>query len=373
VAAALYLGLACGPRMAGVDAALIELDEKTAPRLLAAQFAPYPERVRSALADLPRAGDEAIDRLGRLDVELGRFFSQAAIALLEAAGVDGRDVRAIGSEGQTLRHRPDVEPPFLLELGDPNSIAEITGLTTVADFRRRDLAAHGEGVPLVPAYLVAMLADPREDRAVLEVADVARLTLIPARGRTTAFDTGPANALLDAWAARHLGSGRDEDGAWADVGRVDSDLLETLLSDPYFDRPPPKRAAPELFNPSWLEAQLEGRRLQPADTQATLTALSADAAVSALRGRLPACRRLFVCGRAVGNRTLMARLERSLAGCAVESTAKAGVDPEWIRAAAFAWLARETLARRPANRPELTGADRSVVLGGIYEGALSPP
>jgi anhydro-N-acetylmuramic acid kinase len=364
----LYLGLACGVPTAGVSAALVDL-EGTAPRLLAAHRKDYPERIRAALAELARPPDDALDRMARLDVELGRHFSAAALELLAAAGLNAPDVRAIGSGGQTVRHRPDVEPPYTIQLGDPSSVAEATDITTVADFRRRDLAAHGEGAPLVPGFLVAVLAHPREDRAVLELREVARLTLMPAGGPTAAFDAGPANALLDPWALRHLGPGRDEDGQWAAGGRVDVDLLETLLGDPYFERPPPKHAAPELFSQAWLAAHLDGRRLPPADVQATLVDLSAQAAARALLGRLPDCRRLLVCGRGVHNRALMDRLGGALPDCTVESSASEGVDPDWVEPMAFAWLAREALEGRPANLPELTGADRRTLLGGIYPGA----
>ena len=370
MSAALYLGLAGGARTVG--AALVELDGRL-PRLLAARATRYPERLLVALTGLAGPSEEGLERLARLDVELGRLFAAAALELLAEAGVGARSVRALGCDGRTVRHRADAEPPFIVQLGDPSSIAEATGITTVADFRRRDLAARGEGTPLLPAFYVAVLGDAREDRAVLELRDVARLTLIPARERVSAFDTGPANALLDAWALRHLGPERDDLGTWAASGQVDTDLLETLLGDPYFDRPPPKQAGPELFSADWLAAHLEGRALAATDVQATLTALSARAAARSLHGRLPACRRLLVCGRGLRNRALMEALAGALPHCRVESSAAAGVHPDWMDPVACAWLAKQALEGRPGNLPDVTGADHPVVLGGIYPGDTPGP
>ncbi|HKJ77577.1 MAG TPA: anhydro-N-acetylmuramic acid kinase [Gammaproteobacteria bacterium] len=366
-----FVGLLSGTSMDAVDAALVEFDGD-APRLLAHHDLPYPDDLRQELAALARPGaadGDALDRLGTADIALGRWFARAVAELLADAGVPADSVTAIGSHGQTVRHRPEGPHPFSLQIGDPNVIAQATGITTVADFRRRDLAAGGQGAPLAPAFHAAVFRHAGEDRAVLNLGGIANLTTLPAGpdGPVLGFDTGPANTLLDAWAQRHLGRPRDDAGAWGASGTVDPTLLARLRGDGYFSRRAPKSTGPEHFHLDWLTERLAGSEA-PADVQATLQALTATTVADALQDALPGAKRLLVCGGGVHNDAVMARLAEAGAPVAVESTAAYGVDPDWVEAAAFAWLARATLAGRPGNLPAVTGAAAPVVLGGVYPG-----
>ncbi|MEJ7747594.1 MAG: anhydro-N-acetylmuramic acid kinase, partial [Luteimonas sp.] len=271
-----------------------------------------------------------------------------------------------GSHGQTVRHRPDAQHPFTWQLGDGNVIAERTGITTVADFRRRDVAAGGHGAPLMPAFHAAMLHSPDEDRAVLNLGGIANFTLLPRVGDVRGFDTGPANALLDAWCAQHSGQAFDAGGAFAASGRIDESLLARLLDNPWFALPPPKSTGREQFHLRWVQAQLGDARIGAADVQATLLELSAATVADALRATQSSTRRVLVCGGGVHNPLLLERIGARLPGVIVESTAAHGLDPDFVEAMGFAWLARETLAGRPGNLPSVTGATGSRVLGAVY-------
>ena len=288
------------------------------------------------------------------------------------AGVAHRQVKAIGSHGQTVRHRPQGRLAFSLQIGDPSRIAERTGITTVADFRRRDIAAGGEGAPLVPAFHAALFRRPGEARAVLNVGGIANLTLLPGDpgAQISGFDTGPGNRLLDDWIRRHHGQDYDARGAWAATGQVEATLLEALLADPYFVRPPPKSTGTEHFNLAWAERSLpQLATLNREDVQATfaeLTARSIGAAAAPARACRPsAC---WCVAGAATTMHLMERIATAARGMQVETTDAHGIDADWVEAMAFAWLARETLAGRPGNLPAVTGAQGPRVLGGIYPG-----
>lgn len=308
----------------------------------------------------------SLDAVGTLDTHLGQAFADAANALIDESRVDRARIRAIGSHGQTLRHRPSGAFPFSLQLGDASVIAERTGITTVADFRRRDIAAGGQGAPLLPIFHAAMLRDPHEARAVLNLGGIGNLTLLPVSGPVRGFDTGPANGLMDAWSERHLGAAFDAGGAFAARGHVDENLLARLLDDPYFALPPPKSTGRDQFHLGWLDAQLQDTTRAPEDVQATLCELTAASVANALRAAQPETKRVLVCGGGVHNPALLARLASRLPDVAIESTATHGLDPDFVEAMAFAWLARETLAGRPGNLPEVTGARGLRVLGAIH-------
>ena len=361
----LFIGLMSGTSVDGIDAALLRF----APRLelLHARTYPLDPALAAEVLRLSQARAEVhLDDLGRLDTRLGEALAQAATTLLAEAGVPAEAVAAIGSHGQTLRHGPGGAHPFTLQLGDGNRIAERTGITTVADFRRRDVAAGGQGAPLVPAFHAAVLRDPDEDRAVLNVGGIANLSLLPTQGPVRGFDTGPGNGLMDAWIARHRGEAYDRGGAFAAAGRVDAQLLSALLAEPWLALPPPKSTGRDLFHGDWLDRHLAGRELSPADVQATLNRYTARSIADALRAHLPACARVLVCGGGVHNPVLMANLGADLPGLAIESTAAHGLDPDYVEAMAFAWLAREALAGRPGNLPEVTGARGPRVLGTVF-------
>ena len=364
-AAALYLGLISGTSADGIDVALAEFDP--APRLLAARTLPYDPALRTeilALAQSEAAFD--LDTYGRLDVRIGEAFAAAAISLLDSTGIAPDRVHALGSHGQTVRHRPHGAHPFTLQVGDPSVIAERTGLTVVADFRRADVAAGGQGAPLLPAFHAELMALPGTTRAVLNLGGIANLTVLAADGGVSGFDTGPASALLDAWCLRHRGSACDRDGAFAASGRADAGLLATLLADPWFAAAPPKSTGRESFHLGWLDARLTDRQRDPADVQATLVELTARSVADAVAAHAPGTREVLACGGVVHNPVLMAALARALAPAGLRSTAAVGVDPDFVEAMAFAWLARERLAGRPGNRPSVTGAHGPRLLGAIH-------
>lgn len=365
-----YIGLMSGTSMDAVDAALVELRGDHI-ALVARRSLPLPEALRAALIEASHDHHTPIAHIAELDVRLGRLFAEAALDLLRTNAVAAAKVRAIGSHGQTVYHRPQGDTPTSLQIADPNLIAELTGITTVADFRRRDIAAGGQGAPLVPAFHDAVFRSDAEDRAVVNLGGIANITLLP-RDRAApvrGFDTGPGNALMDYWVHRHRRAAYDDGGAWAASGCVQPSLLAALLREPYFTQPPPKSTGRELFNPGWLNALLTqaGAGLAPADVQATLCELTAVSVAHAIQQHAPGCARVLVCGGGAYNATLMARLAALLAR-PVESTALHGIDPKWVEAMAFAWLARQTLLGRPGNLPAVTGARAPVVLGAIYPG-----
>jgi anhydro-N-acetylmuramic acid kinase len=364
-AGGLFLGLISGTSVDGIDAALVAFDP--APRLLFGRTYPLPDALAADVLRLSQADAlVSLDEVGRLDTRLGQAFAATAVRALADAGIDASQVRAIGSHGQTLRHDPRGDAPFTQQLGDASLIAEATGLTTVADFRRRDVAAGGQGAPLMPAFHAAMLGAADEDRAVLNLGGIANLTLLPRAGVVRGFDTGPANGLMDAWCQLHRGEAFDRDGAFAAAGRVDEPLLARLRADPWFALPPPKSTGRDHFQLDWLRACLADEAATAADVQATLCELTAATVADALLATQPETRRVLVCGGGVHNAQLMRRLAARLPAMAVASSADAGFEPDFIEAAGFAWLARETLAGRPGNLPSVTGARGPRILGAIH-------
>ena len=369
----LYLGLISGTSADGIDAALVRFAAGTPTRceLVLGRTYAWDAGLRERLVELGQGGDaRSLEELGMLDVQVAEAFADAATALIGEAGVAADAVAALGSHGQTVRHRPagagyDGRHPFTWQIGDGAAIAERSGMTTVADFRRRDVAAGGHGAPLMPAFHAALLHDPGEDRAALNLGGIANFTLLPARGEVRGFDTGPANCLLDAWALRQLGTPYDADGRYAASGTVDAGLLARLRAEPWFALPPPKSTGREQFHLPWLQAQLRGDEA-PQDVQATLLELSAVTVAEALLAHQPATRRVLACGGGVRNAALLARIAAHLPGVTVESTAAYGLDPDFVEAMGFAWLARQTLAGLPGNLPSVTGARGLRVLGCVH-------
>jgi len=367
----LYLGLISGTSADGIDVALASFEP--APRLHASATCAYPDDLRQRILGLAQGdGRIALDELGALDVEIARAFAAAALRVLAGHGVTPGDVHALGSHGQTVRHRPATTVPYTLQLGDPSVIAEATGIVTVADFRRRDMAAGGQGAPLAPAFHAAMLGSDGASHVVLNLGGIANITLLPERSAAPilGFDTGPASCLLDAWAQRHRGVGFDADGRFAASGRTNQALLARLLADPYFQAPPPKSTGREIFHLRWLEQHLDGGDIAPADVQATLLELTVRTVADAIRTHAPGASEVLVCGGGVHNGALMNALAAALAPLPVRSTAVRGIDPDFVEAMLFAWLARERMLGRPAPGVcSVTGARGPRVLGGIYFGA----
>lgn len=364
---ALFIGLISGTSLDGIDAALVDLTTAV-PQLVQAHHAPYDPILLQHLRALSQPGDNEIDRLGELDRQVAIAFAGAVEDLLAQAGVEAHRITAIGSHGQTARHRPAAEFPFTLQIGDPNTLAEMTGITTVADFRRRDMAAGGEGAPLVPAFHQAILQKAGLARVVLNLGGIANITCLPpGEGATVrGYDTGPANTLLDAWISRHQGQAYDRNGDWARSGRLIGTLLRDLLADPYFSLAPPKSTGTEYFNLAWLESRLAAHEYDPADVQHTLAELTAVSVADAIAAEGLADGETLVCGGGVHNLFLMQRLQHLLPAGRVCSTAAYGLDPDWVEAMAFAWLAQRTLNGLSGNLPSVTGARRAVTLGAIY-------
>lgn len=352
-----------------IDAALVEFDGDQL-EVLAASTTPLPFGLRDQILSLYEPGTNEIDRLGSLDQALAKCFAQAASQLLENSGKSAEDVAAIGSHGQTIRHRPRPASglPFTLQIGDPNSLAELTGITTVADFRRRDMAANGQGAPLTPGFHRAVFGRPGCNRAIINIGGIANITWLPATGPVTGYDTGPGNGLMDAWIFNSLQRNFDADGDWAAQGTVDSTLLAQLLEHPYFRLPPPKSTGREEFHWRWLESLLKQHpNLPPENVQATLLELTARS-ISREVTALQADAELYICGGGASNTALMARLQVLMPQAKVSTTASLGIPPDYVEAVAFAWLAMRTLSGLPGNLPDVTGAEREVVLGGIYPG-----
>ncbi len=365
----LFIGLISGTSLDGIDAALVDFTSQR-PRLHTALHTPYDAGLLSRLSALCQPGDNEIDQLGELDRRVGLAFAGAVETLLAKAGIDADRVTAIGSHGQTVRHRPGANPPFTLQIGDPNTLAEETGITTVGDFRRRDMAAGGEGAPLVPAFHEALFRTSGSPRVVLNLGGIANITCLPPldEGEVTGYDTGPANTLLDGWIRRHRGLAYDDQGEWASSGHVIGPLLERLLDDPFFSMRPPKSTGTEYFNLTWLDAHLPEAALPAADIQATLTELTAHTVADAIRREGLQESEILVCGGGAHNRFLLQRLSIQLSEARIDTTAVHGLAPDWIEAMAFAWLARQTLLGLSGNLPSVTGARRAVPLGAIYPG-----
>ena len=362
-----YIGLMSGTSVDGIDAALVSIPDDGPLTLKATQQQSFPPAVRNAIQSLMLPGNNEIDQAGELDMQLGKLFAEAVHVLLRKTGIEAKDIRAIGSHGQTIRHRPRATHPFTLQIGNPSVIAEQTGITTVADFRARDMAAGGQGAPLVPAFHRWFFHKPGVNRVILNLGGIANITGLPAdvQGAVLGFDTGPGNTLLDQWMLQNRGERYDSGGEWAASGKVNEELLKCLLADEYFSKAPPKSTGREHFHRAWLDHRLTGKFSAP-DVQATLAELTTRSIVQALDFLPAKADEIYVCGGGSHNRHMMDRLQAQLPNIRVATTEAVGLDPDWVEAVAFAWLAQRTLSGQPGNLPSVTGAKRSVILGGVY-------
>jgi len=367
---ALFIGLMSGTSLDGVDGVLADFAESGAIRVLAHHPVPFADGLRAELLALNRSGPDELHRAALAANALAGVYAEVVAALLQASGTPARQVRAVGAHGQTVRHRP-LEfdgVGYTLQLLNGALLAERCGIDVVCDFRTRDLAAGGQGAPLVPALHAAVFGRAGEASAVLNLGGIGNLTLLGADGSVRGFDCGPGNALLDHWCHRHRGSAYDDDGQWAASGRVDAALLALLLAEPFLHKAPPKSTGRDLFNPDWLQAALQRLPAPPVavDVQATLAEFTVRAAADALRQQAPDAQRLLVCGGGALNGHLMRRLAACLPGVLVAGSAEAGVPPLQVEALAFAWLARAHVWREPGNRASVTGARGPRVLGALY-------
>ena len=369
----LYIGLMSGTSLDGVDGVLAAFDDgvagPSAVQVQAHRHSAFSSTLRERLLRLNRSGDDELHLAALAANELVGVYAGVVDGLLRATGIDRNTVRAIGAHGQTVRHRP-LEfdgTGYTLQLMNGALLAELCSIDVVCDLRSRDVAAGGQGAPLVPAVHAALFGRADEDVAVLNLGGIGNLTLLPAQGPVRGFDCGPGNALLDLWCQRHRGAPYDEDGRWAASGHVDDNLLRTLLAEPFLHRSPPKSTGRDLFHAEWLEAKLQGLGTLPAaDVQATLAEFTARAAADDLRRYATVTRRLLVCGGGACNHHLMQRLTALLPGLSVQTTAEAGVPPLQVEALAFAWLARAFVQRQPGNLATVTGARGPRILGALY-------
>jgi anhydro-N-acetylmuramic acid kinase len=362
---ALFLGLISGTSMDAIDAALADFDVSPL-SLIAASAVPFEPELKERVAALVDAPDRvSLDEIGQIDVAVAQAFARAALELMRKAGVSAASVSAIGCHGQTLRHRTELPVPFTWQIGDPNTLVEMTGVTVVADFRRRDLAAGGQGAPLLPVFHDHVFRSDTEDRVILNLGGIANVTILKRGTVVSGFDTGPANRLLDAWISRHRPVSFDNDGVWAATGRCDPALLEDLMDEPYLRQQPPKSTGRELFNLNWLDTKLGGLDRRPEDVQATLIEYTAATVASDVHRYAPEAA-VYACGGGAHNAALLAALARRLAPNRVATTVALGLDPDYVEAIAFGWFARRTLAGLPSNAPSVTGAHGPRVLGGIY-------
>jgi len=356
-----------GTSLDGVDGVLANLDDGM--QVLAHRHSPMPQALRAEMLALNRPGDNELHRAALAGNALAALYAANVSALLQAAGLGADAVSAIGAHGQTVRHRPGAfdDTGYTLQLLNGALLAELSGIDVVCDVRSADVAAGGQGAPLVPAFHARCFARAGVDLAVLNLGGIANLSLLPAAGSACGFDCGPGNILLDLWCQRHRGHAYDDDGLWAASGAVNPALLQALRADPYFALAPPKSTGRDLFDAPWMDGALS--RVVPVsavDVQATLAALTVGCVADALRAHAPFTQELLVCGGGAHNGHLMHSLASALPALNVHSTRQAGVPPDQVEALAFAWLAAERVARRPGNLPAVTGARGPRILGALH-------
>ncbi len=362
-----YIGLISGTSVDGVDCALVQFGDEQ-PRLIETHFRASDSNLRHDILRLSSGNKIDLELLGNTDVAIGREFARAVNELLEKQEVKKSAIRAIGSHGQTVFHHPAGDTPFSLQLGDPNSIAHLTGITTVADFRRRDMAVGGQGAPLAPLLHRNYFQSTSTDRVVLNVGGIANITVLNKDGSCCAFDTGPANVLMDYWIEKNRQQTFDRNGDWAASGSANHALLKLLLDEKYFSQVIPKSTGRELFNGPWLEARIQklGQEISAADVQATLLQFTIDSIVAEIR-KTAEPTEIYVCGGGAHNSAFMSGLQAGLRECNVAPSSSLGIDPDWVEAVAFAWMARETIEGRSIDTTAFTGARQAVILGGIYK------
>lgn len=363
-----------GTSIDGIDAGLYSFSDQQA-QVIDFYYQPYTQQIKQKIRKLCDIQQPiSLIEYGELDTQLGRLYGEACLQLLNQAKIDAQDIKAIGSHGQTLCHFPNAKYPFTLQIGDPNIISQITGITTIADFRRRDIAASGQGAPLVPAFHHAMFHSPIENRAIVNIGGIANLTTLPkeiAKKNILGFDTGPGNTLMDYWISQHKSKAFDKHGLWAATGNIQAKLLNQLKDEPFFLASPPKSTGTEHFSPDWLTNKLATLpAYRPEDIQRTLCQLTAETIGDALQKAAPETDKVFICGGGVHNQTLFTTLKKSLT-IPVLSTETEGIHPDQVEAMAFAWLAKRTLHHLTGNLPEATGAKQAVILGGIYQAQIN--
>ncbi|ABR89538.1 molecular chaperone [Janthinobacterium sp. Marseille] len=368
----LFIGLMSGTSLDGVDGILAEFSaDGTVRQTLAAAYIPFPDELRAELMALQSPGPDEIHREALAANALVTYYAECVADLLQQAQLSAERVAAIGVHGQTIRHRP--EHAYTRQINNPALLAELTGIDVIADLRSRDIAAGGQGAPLVPAFHRALFGSADENRVVVNIGGIANISILPhnSAAAVIGFDTGPGNVLMDAWIAQHNGQAYDANGEWAKTGKVDADLLKTLRDEPFFAAPPPKSTGRDLFHPAWLAQKLaDFPNLASADVQTTLAVFTATTLADAIKLYAPQTQAVYVCGGGAYNHYLLTLLHYALklhqADIKVESTAALGVAPNQVEALAFAWLAQRFSVREPGNLPSVTGARGFRILGALY-------
>jgi len=365
----MFIGLMSGTSIDSVDAVAVTFGRNKLSVLGSITY-DIPDPLRHDILNLSKPGNDSVSLAARTDRRLGQLFANASLQLISDISIDPSKIVAIGSHGQTIRHQPPSEENgFSVQLGDPNIIAAITGCAVVADFRRADIAAGGQGAPLVPAFHNFLFRSPGKTRIIANIGGIANITILSSDGKCFGFDTGPGNLLLDAWCQKHLEQPYDDCGRWSQQGEINYSLLDVLLENPFFQQVPPKSTGREIFNLHWLIEQIEEHSLSSEDVQATLTALTARSIVNSISKLSIDIHDIYICGGGAFNEALV----RTINGYLQERkhpvarlTSDIGLHPKWVEACAFAWLAKQRIEGKPGNLPLVTGASRSVTLGGVY-------
>lgn len=367
---ALFVGVISGTSVDGIDTAILDIEANQTPRLIAAKTFSYPATIESAIHQLIQQPQCSLPALGELDMALGNVYAQAVLNLLLTTEYQSDDIAAIGCHGQTIYHAPYAAHPFSMQIGNANLIAELTGITTVADMRQRDMVCGGQGAPMVPGFHDVMFRHITENRVIVNIGGIANITVLPADKSQPilGFDTGPGNTLLDAWIDHRSGKSYDANGDWAATGNSQPELLQQLLDEAYFSLPVPKSSGRELFHLDWLKQRLAQCSTSYAaeDIQATLLSLTCQTITDAITQYAPDCHRVIICGGGAHNNLLMQTLRNNLQPIAVDTTRDHTLDVDFVEAAAFAWLASRTLNRQTGSIPSVTGAQRASILGGVY-------
>jgi anhydro-N-acetylmuramic acid kinase len=359
-----------GTSLDGIDAALVEFKDNQV-QLIEFEYHALSDTIKQQLEQISDANAMIfLQDYGAMDTQMGLLFAQTIKTLLAKANIPATEIRAIGSHGQTIYHEPNSHLPFSLQIGDPNIIAEKTGIITIADFRRRDIAAGGQGAPLVPAFHQAVFGHETEHRCVVNIGGIANITILPPASESTAvigFDTGPGNVLIDQWIQKHQGYNYDPQGEWAKSGIINYELVERLKKDPYFQADPAKSTGKEYFSLPWIYQNIHVTDYSAQDIQASLCYLTAITITDAIKKYAPATEQVLICGGGIHNDYLLQLIEQNLP-CPVSSTELYGIHPDHVEAIAFAWLAKQTLHNLTGNLKEVTGASHNLILGGIYQG-----
>ena len=371
-----FIGLMSGTSLDGVDGVLAHITPQGQLAVQAHAFVAFKAPFKGELMALNQSGADELHRSALAGNQIARLYAQVVHDLLRSSGLRAQDITAVGAHGQTVRHRPlefdgdtalqRAPVGYTLQLINPSLLAELSGIDVVADFRNRDLAAGGQGAPLVPAFHQGVFGTSGSCVAVLNIGGISNLSVIRPDGSVLGWDCGPGNALMDHWCSAHTGASFDNNGAWSATGQVVANLLQTLMAEAFLQRSPPKSTGRDLFNPTWLQARLPNDALQPQDVQATLTEFTAMACAHDVQRHAPEARELIVCGGGALNGQLMSRLSHHLPGMQVVSSELRGLPPLQVEAAAFAWLAAKTMRRETSSLPSVTGARGARVLGAIY-------